>query len=175
MVKQQSHKSSACKLQSSSELKASITQQTENQKAHDDNLNALCELRQNKPNRLLIGNLNITSICFEFNQTKCLLKRKVDILNITENKLDSSFRTTQFLIDGYSKPFRFGRNRSTVGVLLYVRKDIACRESKSNKFPNDIVGIFNELNLRKAKWLFFQHIIFLLNRRTTIFLMLAIA
>ena len=46
MDKQQSHKSSACELQINSEFKASITQQTENQKAPDDNLNALCELRQ---------------------------------------------------------------------------------------------------------------------------------
>ena len=156
MAKQQSHKSSACKLQTNSKLQASITQQTENQKGRDDNLYALCELRQKITNRLLIGNLNIISICSKFDPKKCLLKRKVDILTITESKLDSSFRTTQFLIDGYSKPFRFDGYRNTVGVLLYVREDIACRESKSNKFPNDIDGIFNELSLRKAKWLFFN-------------------
>ena len=46
VAKQQNHKSSACKLQINSEFKALITQQTENQKARDDNLNALCELRQ---------------------------------------------------------------------------------------------------------------------------------
>ena len=49
MAKQQNHNSSACKLQINSEFKASITQQSENQKARDDNLNALCELRQKKP------------------------------------------------------------------------------------------------------------------------------
>ena len=32
---------------------------------------------------------------------KCLLKGKVGILSITAIKLDSSFTTTQFLIDGY--------------------------------------------------------------------------
>ena len=60
---QRNLKSSACKLQTNSELKASITQQTENPKAHDDNLNALCELRKENPNILLIGNLNVKSIC----------------------------------------------------------------------------------------------------------------
>ena len=49
MAKQQNHKSSTCKLQINSEFKALITQQTENQKARDDNLNTLCELRQKKP------------------------------------------------------------------------------------------------------------------------------
>ena len=38
------------------------------------------------------------------------------IMTITESKLDTSFRTTRFLIDGYSKPFRFDRNRNVVGV-----------------------------------------------------------
>ena len=159
MAKQQNRKSSACKLQINSEFKASITQQTENQKARDDNLNALCELRQKNPNRLLIGNLNINSICSKFDKRKCLLKGKVNILTITESKLDSSFTANQFLIDGYSKPFRFDRNRNVVGVLLYVKEDIACRELKSDKLPNDIDEIFNKLNLRKAKWLLFQHII----------------
>ena len=74
-------------MQINSEFKASITQQTENQKARDDNFNALCELRQKKPsNKSLIGKLNITSICSKFDQTKCLLKGKVDILTITESK-----------------------------------------------------------------------------------------
>ena len=117
MAKQQSIKSSGCKLQTNSVLKASITQQTENQKARDGDLIDL-----------LIGNLNITLICSKFNQTKCLLKGKDDILTITESKVDISFRTTQFFIDRYSKPFRFDRNRNTVGVLVYVREDIACRE-----------------------------------------------
>ena len=157
MAKQQNHKSSACKLQINSEFKALTTQQTGNQKVRDDNLNALCELRQKKTsNKLLIGKLNITSISSKFDQTKCILKGKVNMLTITESKLDSSFTATQFLIDGYSKPFRFDRNRNAVGILSYVREDIACRELKSDKLPSDIDGIFNKLNLRKAKWLFFN-------------------
>ena len=48
-------------------------------------------------------------------QIKCLLQGKIDIF--TENKLDSSFTATQFPIYGYSKLFRFGRNRNGGGVL----------------------------------------------------------
>ena len=87
---------------------------------------------------------------------KCLLKGKVDILTITESKLDSSFTTTQLLIDGYSKPFKFDRNRNVSGVLLYEREDLACRELKSDNLPNDIAGVFIEINLRKVKWLLFS-------------------
>lgn len=34
-------------------------------------------------------------------------KWEVRILTITENKLDSFFTTTEFLIDVFSKPFKF--------------------------------------------------------------------
>ena len=78
-------------------------------------------------------------------------------MTITESKLDSSFTATQYLIGGYSKPFRFDINRNAVGVILYEREDIACRELKSDKLPNDIDGIFDKLNLRKGKWLLFSN------------------
>ena len=52
---------------------------------------------------------------------KCLLKGKVDILTITGSKLNSSFRAAQFLIDGYSKPFRF--DHGTI-----IRTGITCKK-----------------------------------------------
>ena len=92
------------------------------------------------PSRLSIGYLNINLIYSKFDQTKCLLKEKVDSLTIVGNKSDSSFPFTQFLIDGYSKPkpFRFDRNINAVGVLLYVGEDIVSRELKSDNLPIDI-------------------------------------
>ena len=38
------------------------------------------------------------------------ITRNIDILMISETKLDSSFPTGQFLINGYSEPFRIDRN-----------------------------------------------------------------
>ena len=37
------------------------------------------------------------------------ITRNIDILMISETKLDSSFPTGQFLINGYSEPFRIDR------------------------------------------------------------------
>ena len=74
---------------------------------------------------------------------------------ITETKLDSSFPEGQFLIPGFSKPYRLDRNRYGGGILIYVREDIPSKELKTNALPNDIEGIFIELNLRKIKWLIF--------------------
>ena len=78
---------------------------------------------------------------------------KVDILVLTENKLDASFSAKQFLIESFSEPFRFDRNSSGDRVLLYIREDIPFREIKLHRHPHDIEGIFVEVNLRKTKWL----------------------
>ena len=48
----------------------------------------------------------------------------MDILLISETKIDSSFPTAQFLINGFTT-YRRDRNRNGGGMLLYVRKDIS--------------------------------------------------
>ena len=106
-------------------------------------------------NRLLIDNLSINSISNNFDQLKFLVRGKVDILVITETKLDSTFPTSQFLIESYSEPYRFDRNRNGGGVLIYVPEDIQSKPLMGHKLPHDIEGIFVELNLRKNKWLLF--------------------
>ena len=106
-------------------------------------------------NRLLIGNLYINSIPNKFDQLKFLDRGNVDIFVITETKLDSTFPTSQFLIEGYSEPYRFDRNRNGGGVLIYVREDIPSKPLTDHKLSHDIEGIFVELNLRKNKWLLF--------------------
>ena len=69
-------------------------------------------------NRLLIGNLNVNSISNKFDQLKLFVQGKADILVITETKLDSTLPTSQFLIDGYTKPYCFDRNRNGGGILI---------------------------------------------------------
>ena len=79
---------------------------------------------------------------------KLLLQGNVDILQI-------QISSNQFVMEGYSKPFRFDRNRNGGGVLLYIREDIPCKELKFHSLPENIEGIFVEINLRKTKWLLF--------------------
>ena len=50
-------------------------------------------LRVKTVNRLIIGNLNINSISNKFDQLKLFVQGKVDILIVTETKLDSTFPT----------------------------------------------------------------------------------
>ena len=59
-----------------------------------------------------MGNLNINSLPNKFEDLKILVKGKVDILVITESKLDHAFPDLPFHISGYNKRFRKDRNRS---------------------------------------------------------------
>ena len=78
---------------------------------------------------------------------------KHNVLVITETKLDNSFLTSQFLVKGFAEPFGLDRNRNGSGVMIYIRDDIPSIVLLKHVFPNDIEGLFIELNLRKCKWL----------------------
>ena len=69
----------------------------------------LAELKLKNSNRIIIGHLNINSIRYKFVDLKLTLNKNIDILLISETKLDSSFPSKQFLLDGYSLPYRLDR------------------------------------------------------------------
>ena len=79
----------------------------------------------------------------------------LDILIITETKLDESFPVDQFNIDGFCTPYRLDRNINGGGIMIYIRDDIANKEVRSQTVTIDLEGIFVEINLRKKKWLLF--------------------
>ena len=63
--------------------------------------------------------------CLEFLKfLKEQIQDNIDILMISETKIDASFSIGQFLLNGYSTPFRLDRNAHGGGVLLYVREYI---------------------------------------------------
>ena len=103
-------------------------------------------------NRLIIGQLNINSLRNKFESLKALMMGNIDILVITETKLDYSFPANQFLIEGYALPFRIDHQTNAGGIIIYVREDIPCRVLNT---PTNFQGIFLEINLRKVKWLLF--------------------
>ena len=50
--------------------------------------------------------------------------RNLDILLITETKIDNSFSEVQFEIDGFTTLYRVDRDCHGGGILLYIRQDI---------------------------------------------------
>ena len=111
----------------------------------------LKSVRLKNLNKIIVGHLNINSIRNKFDFLAPQVQGIIDILMISETKLDESFPPVQFLLDGYCDPFRFDRDGNWGGILLYIRDDIPSKLLSKNK---NIEGFFVELNLRnKKKWL----------------------
>ena len=75
-------------------------------------------------------------------------KNNIDVLIISETKLDSSFPNGQFQIHGYFELCRFDRNVNSGGILVSILEDIPTKltdsQMKTKRF-------FIELNLKKKK------------------------
>ena len=76
-----------------------------------------------------------------------------DILIITEKKLDNTFPTSQFYIEGFSMPYRLDKNRNGGGIFIYVRESIPTKILIKHNLPEDIERIFLEINFQKSQWL----------------------
>ena len=85
------------------------------------------------------------------------IKGSIDIFMISETKFDDSFPQGQFLIEGFSSPFRFDRNKTGGGILLYVREEIPAKVL-SHDFPT-AESFFVEIILHKKSGLLIAHII----------------
>ena len=77
------------------------------------------KLKSDNPNKISIGHLNINSIRNKVEFLKELIGVNVDIFLISETKLNVTFPTGQFLINGYQLPLRFDRNGNGGGLLVY--------------------------------------------------------
>ena len=74
---------------------------------------------------------------------------------ICETKIDDSFPTEQFIIEGYSTIYRLDRNDRGGGKMLIVKDNLLTSRLDKHCFPDEIEIFCNELNLRKKKWLMF--------------------
>ena len=75
----------------------------------------------------LLNLINVNSIRNKFDLLMNIIKNDIDILMISETKIDSSFPISQFTMTGYSIPFRIDRTSHGGGILLFVRKEIPCK------------------------------------------------
>ena len=78
------------------------------------------------------------------------IKGNIDLLMISETKLDDSFAIGQFYIDGFGLPKRLDWDKYGGGVMLYSR-DIPIKLLLSEVTPSE--GFCVEMNLYKKNWL----------------------
>ena len=118
----------------------------------ENDLWLLYKQKKSNHNRLIFSTLDANSIPNKLDDIRITIADFVDILVITESKLDQSFPESQFFINRFSKPFRKDRNRHGGGFLMYIKEDIPQKELSFN-LPSGIGIIIIGLNINKIKWL----------------------
>ena len=84
---------------------------------------SLCNLKLRNLNRLIFCQININSIRNKFELLFYLVSNNIDVLLISETKIDNTFPVSQFCVPGYSVPFRLDRQK-TEEVLCYMLRNI---------------------------------------------------
>ena len=108
----------------------------------------LQSIRSKNLDRVIFSHLNINSIRNKLETLHDIVKNKIDILLLSETKIGSIFPETQFLLNGFSTPFRLDRTANGGGLLLYVRHDIPCKLLNLN---SEIQCIVTEVTIGKKK------------------------
>ena len=109
----------------------------------------LIDVIKQHPRKLISGHLNINSLRYKFEEIKPILVNKtVDILFISETKLDLSFRDQLFQVEGYRLERR-DRNGYGGGIAAFVRTDIPARRRKDLEMTQT-ESIFYEVNINDS-------------------------
>lgn len=93
-----------------------------------------------KRNSPIIVRININSIRNKFDLLISRIKDDLDVLLICETKIDDSFPTAQFLMNGFSKPYRLEHSSNVWETFPYVRDNI----------PSRLLGIVSQKILGKS-------------------------
>ena len=111
----------------------------------------LQNLRLKNVEKIIIGHININSIRNKIHILADLIRGRVDILLVSETKLDDSFPRPQFFLQGYSEPIRLDRTANGGGLLLYLRHDIPVKSLPL--IAENIECVISEITISKKKWL----------------------
>ena len=105
---------------------------------------------------MIFSYLSINSIRNKFNDLHQVICDSIDILTITETKIDSLFPTAEFRLANCHTPYRLDISDKSGGILVYIKSNIPTRiaiQLNCGNLCKSIQAVPFETNLRKEKWL----------------------
>ena len=100
-----------------------------------------------------ISYYNINSLRNKFFDIQDLASKTLpDILVLAETKIDSKFKSSEFLLDGYYHPHRKDYSSNSGGLIQYVRNGIIYSHKPEYELTN-FESISTEFTFNKQKWL----------------------
>ena len=76
-------------------------------------------LRSDNSDKLILAHISINSIRNKFEFYSAQVKGNIDVLMVSEIKIDNSFSVGNLVTDGFSTPYRLGRDSNGGGIMSY--------------------------------------------------------
>ena len=119
------------------------------------NLDEFETLKSKFRNNPIISYLNINHLRNKIVDLRPIMRDlEPTVLAIAETKLNDSYPSSQFRVDGYYCPSEYRKDRDYNGgggILVYIRQGIPAKRLQSLE-PKGIESIFFEITLGKQKW-----------------------
>ena len=116
----------------------------------------LGNVRLKNPKNIIFSYININLIHNKFENLCDIVGNNVDVLSISEAKIDSSLPNAQFLLSGFHETLRLDINYRSGGLFVYKKVSLPSKilTYLTKILILNIQTILFEINLRKEKWLF---------------------
>ena len=115
--------------------------------ADNDSETALRLNRSKYSKNITFSYLNINSIRNKFDSIRTALVDHVDIFIAAETKINESFPTAQFVIDGFHKPLRLDVTDKSGDLLVYVRSYLPLCQLTKHEISSDMQALVIKINL----------------------------
>ena len=91
-------------------------------------------LRVENANQLITGHLYVNSTRNEFRMLSSIISNNINIIMISETRLDESFPLFRFLVQGFTNLIKFDKARHAGGVPLYMKEAISFKKLEYKAF-----------------------------------------
>ena len=102
-------------------------------------------------NAVIISQININAVRNKIELLSEAVLGNIDILMVSGTKIDMSFPSSQFVIQGFAAPFRLDRTNTGEGILVYVWDDIPSKLMNIPYVSSDTECLAILVNLHKTK------------------------
>ena len=79
---------------------------------------------------------------------KEVIGNKIDILLISETNLNDTFPLSQFILEGFTSPYKLDRTEHGGGLMLFITENIPSKQLPNVNPSGNIENIFVEISLR---------------------------
>ena len=114
----------------------------------------LFNIQKHHSHKVIKAHIKVNSLKNKFDMLSHVVSEYIDMLMISESKLEDTFQHALYHLKHFSNLYRLDRNSHGGGLLAYVRDNIPSNLVKLDQKFEKFEGFFIELELlKKSKWL----------------------